>query len=47
MSRILCLAGLLCVAFSTALAQDIMTVAGGPETHQSTAVLVDLPAIAS
>jgi quercetin dioxygenase-like cupin family protein len=34
MRRILLLACVLCLAVSTALAQDVMTVAGGPETHK-------------
>src|ERR1019366_8052692 len=34
MRRILLLTWVLCLAVSTALAQDVMTVAGGPETHK-------------
>src|ERR1035438_10428973 len=34
MRRILLLTCVLCLAVSTALAQDVMIVAGGPETHK-------------
>ena len=34
MRRLLCLACVLCLAWSTALTQDVVTVSGGPETHK-------------
>ncbi|MFZ1135377.1 MAG: hypothetical protein WAN69_10540 [Candidatus Korobacteraceae bacterium] len=34
MRRWFCLACLLCLACSTALTQDVVTVSGGPETHK-------------
>ena len=34
MRRLLCLACFLCLAWSIALTQDVVTVSGGPETHK-------------